>query len=174
MSRKAIIILVIVVVVIIIGVVGFLIYKKSKDKKAEQAAKDAALLQAQLNANPNMPQQQKAGILEQLAMLAEQIRAAKGGDQGQPNPYPQGFPGLGGPWNPNPSGPGTPVAAYGFPLKTGSSGNYVANLQNAINKTCNTKLVPDGKFGPLTANAAKSCFGSPVVSWELYRSYGLA
>jgi hypothetical protein len=172
MSRKAIIILIIVVVVIIIGVVGFLIYKKNKDAKAIQAAKDAAILQAQLNQNPNMPPQQKASILEQLAMLAEQVRSG----QGQ---YPSGFPGLGGQWNPNASGPGTPVAPYGFPLKTGSNTstsqpNYVATLQNAINSKCGTKLIADGKFGPLTANAAKSCFGSPVVSWELYRGYGLA
>jgi type II secretory pathway pseudopilin PulG len=171
MSRKAIIILVIVVIVIIIGVVGFLIYKKNKDKKDKEAANQLAMLQAQLNQNPNMPPQAKAGIVDQIAMLMAQIQGSR--DEQQTNQYPQGFPGLGGPWTP-PINPSSTQAPYGFPLKTGSSGNYVANLQNALNKTCNLKLVPDGKFGPLTANAAKSCFGNSVVSWELYRSQGLA
>jgi hypothetical protein len=173
MSRKAIIILVIVVIVIIIGVVGFLIYKKNKDRKDAEAANQLAMLQAQLNQNPNMPPQAKAGIVDQIAMLMAQIQAARSGQQ-QPNQYPGGFPGLGGPWTPNASVPGTPVAPYGFPLKTGSNNNYVKNLQVALNNKCGLKLVPDGKFGPLTANAAQSCIGNSIVSWELYRSQGLA
>ena len=172
MSRKAIIILVIVVIVIIIGVVGFLIYKKNKDTKDAEAANQLAMLQAQLNQNPNMPTQAKAGIVDQIAMLMAQIQAARSGQQS--TQYPQGFPGLGGPWTPNASGPGTPVAPYGFPLKNGSNNNYVKNLQVALNNKCGLRLVTDGKFGPLTASAAQSCIGNPIVSWELYRSQGLA
>ena len=165
MSRKAIIILVIIVIVIIIGVVGFLIYKKSKDRNSSQAAIDAEMLRQQLAQNPNMPQDQRSNILAQLAILAEQLRAAKG--QGT---Y---VPGYGTPtYGPEPAP--TQTAPYGFPLKQGSSGSYVASLQNAINAKCGTKLIADGKFGPLTSNAAKSCLKTPDVDWEYYKALGLA
>ena len=179
MSRKAIIAIVIIVIVIIIGVVGFLIYKKNKDNKAAEAAKAAAILQAQLNANPNMGSNQRQDIMSRIADLIQQ---AQGGGIGTPPYVPQG--GYQGPYalplpptgyvGPAPSGPGTPVAPYGFPLRSGSNTstsqpNYVAMLQSAINAKCGKNLVPDGKFGPLTASAAQSCVGTPTVAWEQYR-----
>ena len=169
MSRKSIIVIVIIAVVIIIGIVGFLIYKKNKDKaenkdKAAQqaAAEQAAMLQAQLNANPNMPAQQKAGIIEQLAALALQIQAAKGGTATPPIASPNPLPGLGG---------GIWVNSASFPLRSGSNNSYVANLQLALNKKCGKNLVADGKFGPLTQSAVQSCIGGTTISTDQYKTY---
>jgi peptidoglycan hydrolase-like protein with peptidoglycan-binding domain len=166
MSRKSIIIIVIIAVVIIVGVLGFFIYKKNKDKKtilAQDAANKANLLQAQLNANPNMPPQQKAGILEQLAALALQIQAARDGSTATPPiASPNPLPGLGG---------GIWVNPASFPLMSGSNNSYVANLQLALNKKCGKNLVADGKFGPLTQSAVQSCIGGTTISTDQYKAY---
>lgn len=166
MSRKSIIVIVIIAVIIIIGIVGFFIYKKNKDKQqaaADQAANQAAILQAQLNANPNMPPQQKAGIIEQLAALALQIQAARsGGTATPPIASPNPLPGLGG---------GIWVNSASFPLRSGSNNSYVANLQLALNKKCGKNLVADGKFGPLTQSAVQSCIGGTTISTDQYKTY---
>lgn len=175
MKKGAVIAIVIIVLVIIIGVVGYLIYKSNQKKQADAAQRQADILQAQLAQNPNMPPQQRASILEQLANLAGAIAAAKAGSGqgGTPPPYvPPGY-------VPPPTGDaGSPVAPYGFPLRNGSNTKnapagkkYVQQLQSAINAKCGKKLVPDGVFGPLTQSAATQCIGSSTVSWDQYQSY---
>ena len=176
MNKKVVIAIVIIVIVIIIGVVGYLIYSSNKKKKDLQSQQQMAILQQQMNQNPNMPSDQKMNILGQIAALAAQIAATKqaaGGGVGTP-PY-------------VPPVAGTPVVDAappitvdppGFPLRVGSNTStapvgkkYVQNIQGAMNLKCGKKLVTDGKFGPLTQAAAAQCIGSPIVSWQQYQDY---
>lgn len=55
-----------------------------------------------------------------------------------------------------------------FPLRKGMSGPMISDVQNAVNKKCNANLVPDGKFGPMTESATKSCYGVTQVNEALY------
>mgnify|MGYP000051688555 CR=1 FL=1 len=55
-----------------------------------------------------------------------------------------------------------------FPLRKGMSGPMISDVQNAVNKKCNANLVPDGKFGPMTEAATKSCYGATQVNEALY------
>jgi len=55
-----------------------------------------------------------------------------------------------------------------FPLRKGMSGAMISDVQNAVNKKCNANLVPDGKFGPMTEAATKSCYGAIQVNEALY------
>lgn len=70
------------------------------------------------------------------------------------------------------SGSGTSSAPVGitpsFPLRKGMSGPMISDVQNAVNKKCNANLVPDGKFGPMTESATKSCYGATQVNEALY------
>lgn len=58
--------------------------------------------------------------------------------------------------------------APSFPLRKGMSGPMISDVQNAVNKKCNANLVPDGKFGPMTESATKSCYGVTQVNEALY------
>jgi peptidoglycan hydrolase-like protein with peptidoglycan-binding domain len=72
----------------------------------------------------------------------------------------------------NLSGGGTSSTPVGippsFPLRKGMSGPMISDIQNAVNKKCNANLVPDGKFGPMTESATKSCYGATQVNETLY------
>jgi len=176
MNKKTVIIIVMVVVVIIICIVAFLIYRKNQQRKEEDAKMQLAMLQAQLSQQPNMPAAQKQTILQQIAGLADIIMKAKAANNANTSSAP--LPGLGGPGYVPTSGPITSVPApAGFPLKKGSKGNYVADLQRAINFKCGdklksagmSKLSTDGDFGSLTEKGAATCLGSTVVTWEQYQ-----
>jgi peptidoglycan hydrolase-like protein with peptidoglycan-binding domain len=70
---------------------------------------------------------------------------------------------------PNVGGAGSGgFSSLSFPIKKGMGGQEVINIQTAINKKCNKNLTTDGKFGPLTESALKSCYGSTTVSQALY------
>ena len=45
-----------------------------------------------------------------------------------------------------------------FPLKKGSNGTEVSQLQRALNTLCKAGLTVDGDFGPATENAMKGYF----------------
>ena len=185
MNRKAVIATVIILIVIIIAVVIYLIYRSNKKNKDLQLQQQADILQQQLN-NPALPPAQKQGILAQLAILAAQIAAAKQAKaSGTPPPaWPSPtydptatIPDWTPPWTPpgtpvNPAPTWTPVGTpSGFPLRKGSSGGYVKTLQQQLNSRCGKSLVTDGKFGPLTENAAIACIGTPTVSWVQFKQY---
>lgn len=55
-----------------------------------------------------------------------------------------------------------------FPISRGMSGPEVTTIQDSINKKCKANLATDGKFGPLTENALKSCYGTTSVSQALF------
>ncbi|MDD5358575.1 MAG: peptidoglycan-binding domain-containing protein [Candidatus Nanoarchaeia archaeon] len=57
-----------------------------------------------------------------------------------------------------------------FPLKYGSTGKAVMDIQAYLNKKYNSGLDVDGIFGPLTEAAVKTAFGSNIVSKDLYNS----
>lgn len=50
-------------------------------------------------------------------------------------------------------------ASESWPLKNGSRGNSVKQLQAAANKKCNSGLKEDGVWGPKSDSAFKSCLG---------------
>jgi peptidoglycan hydrolase-like protein with peptidoglycan-binding domain len=173
-TKKIIIAIVIIFIVIIIGVVGYLIYKSNKKKKDDLASQQMAILQQQLESG-NVPPQQKAGLLAQIAALAAQIKNANQ-DISTP-PYVSGIyaPPAG---SASSSIPDTTPSPAGFPLKKGSNTskapiNYVKSLQAAINVKCNQKLVTDGVFGPKTESAVISCLGTPTVSFQQYQQLSL-
>ena len=168
MSKKAIIAIVVIVVLIVISIVSFLIYRNSKNKKAE-AEQRLAALQQQLNSQPNMPVDQKANLLGQIAQLLGNV-------QGNVQ-LPQFTPGT----TPNPAlDTNNNVAPNGFPLKKNVTGMALYNqaVQKAVNGKCGDKLkaigmaplVADGKFGPLTEKGIAACLGTTTVSWEQYKS----
>ena len=71
----------------------------------------------------------------------------------------------------NNSGGGTPPpnnTVMSFPLKKGMDNSSVIDVQNALNKKCKANLVADGKFGPKTESALKSCYGVTQVNEALY------
>ena len=167
MSRKAIIAIVVIVVLIVISIVSFLIYRNSKNKKAE-AEQRLAALQQQLNSQPNMPANQKANLLGQIAELLGNVQLPQ---------YTQHTPGA----TPNPAlDTNNNVAPNGFPLKKNVTGMALYNqaVQKAVNGKCGDKLkaigmaplVADGKFGPLTEKGVAACLGTTTVSWEQYKS----
>ena len=82
--------------------------------------------------------------------------AGDGGDQ-TPPPYD---------YTPPPSGGG--YSSVSFPIKKGMSGQMVVDVQDSINKKCKSNLTADGKFGPLTQSALKSCYNATTVSQALY------
>ena len=123
-----------------------------------------AILQQQLS-QPNIPVTQKQSILEQIAGLAA-IIGSNIPQKGQAQAFIPG--GAPAPYSPPQSSTTTPAPA-GFPLKKGSSGPYVTAVQKAVNTKCGSKLVTDGKFGPLTEKAIASCLGSATISWEQYQ-----
>ncbi len=57
-----------------------------------------------------------------------------------------------------------------FPLKLGSSGQEVKNLQMVLNQTRNTALAEDGSFGNATLTALQTHFGANEVSEVDYRA----
>ena len=65
----------------------------------------------------------------------------------------------------------TPNVNYAdFPLRKGSKGEAVKNLQLALNKARNIDLVPDGVFGNATLKALKDNYGYETVSKTQYNS----
>lgn len=65
-------------------------------------------------------------------------------------------------------GGGGGYAPSSFPIQKGMSGPQVIAVQDSINKKCNAGLVTDGKFGPKTETALKSCYGTATVSQALF------
>ena len=72
--------------------------------------------------------------------------------------------------NTNPTGGGAPTnnTVMSFPLKKGMDNSSVIEVQNALNEKCKANLVADGKFGPKTEAALKSCYGVTQVSEALF------
>lgn len=59
--------------------------------------------------------------------------------------------------------------AYGFPLSIGSTGQYVKNLQSALNTRFGSELVVDGIFGIKTARALSAHGYNPdAIYWKHY------
>lgn len=59
--------------------------------------------------------------------------------------------------------------ASGFPLSIGSTGQYVKNLQTALNSRFGSELVVDGIFGTKTAKALSSHGYNPdAIYWKHY------
>lgn len=57
----------------------------------------------------------------------------------------------------------------GFPLMQGSRGEYVKNLQRAMNQNFGSELDVDGIFGPITFRALSSHgFDADAVSYQEY------
>jgi type IX secretion system PorP/SprF family membrane protein len=57
-----------------------------------------------------------------------------------------------------------------FILKKGSKNSFVKKLQVALNKKCQSKLVIDGNFGPLTEKALFKCYGKKSLNYADYMS----
>lgn len=154
-NRKTIIIVIVIVLfLIIVSIATFLIYKNNKKKKElkkQELAQQMLLLQQQ--ASSNTTPTQKQNLVAQLASLAQQIK-----DLSEPNEVITQI-----------NDQVAPIEVESlFPLKKGSKGQYVSNLQNGLNSKCNAKLVPDGAFGNLTQNALVKCFGPTQVDFALY------
>lgn len=60
------------------------------------------------------------------------------------------------PSNPSRNNTGGGYSTSGFPLKRGSGGENVKNLQRFLNQSSGYGLTVDGKFGPATERALKS------------------
>lgn len=150
-NRKTIIIVIVIVLfLIIVSIATFLIYKNNKKKKElkkQELAQQMLLLQQQ--ASSSTTPSQKQNLVAQLASLAQQIK-----DLSEPNEVITQI--------------NDQVAPIEFPLKKGSKGQYVSNLQNGLNSKCSANLVPDGAFGNLTQNALVKCFGPTQVDFALY------
>jgi peptidoglycan hydrolase-like protein with peptidoglycan-binding domain len=59
--------------------------------------------------------------------------------------------------------------ATGFPLSIGSTGQYVKNIQEALNKNYGSELVVDGIFGSKTAKALSAHgFNPDAIYWAHY------
>lgn len=69
-------------------------------------------------------------------------------------------------------GGGGGYASASFPIAKGMSGPQVIAVQDSINKKCNAGLTTDGKFGPKTETALKSCYGVTSVSQALFSQMG--
>lgn len=154
-NRKTIIIVIVIVLfLIIVSIATFLIYKNNKKKKElkkQELAQQMLLLQQQ--ASSSTTPSQKQNLVAQLASLAQQIK-----DLSEPNEVITQI-----------NDQVAPIEVESlFPLKKGSKGQYVSNLQNGLNSKCNAKLVPDGAFGNLTQNALVKCFGPTQVDFALY------
>lgn len=67
---------------------------------------------------------------------------------------------------------GAPIAdTAGFPLRIGSTGQYVKNLQAALNTRFGSELVVDGIFGTKTAKALSAHGYNPdAIYWKHYYS----
>lgn len=70
-------------------------------------------------------------------------------------------------------GGGGGYASASFPIAKGMSGPQVIAVQDSINKKCNAGLVTDGKFGPKTESALKSCYGVTSVSQALFNQIAI-
>ena len=155
-NRKTIIIVIVIVLfLIIVSIATFLIYKNNKKKKElkkQELAQQMLLLQQQ-QASSNTTPTQKQNLVAQLASLAQQIK-----DLSEPNEVITQI-----------NDQVAPIEVESlFPLKKGSKGQYVSNLQNGLNSKCSANLVPDGAFGNLTQNALVKCFGPTQVDFALY------
>lgn len=168
MKRGVVITIIVVFTVIIISVVAYLVYKSSKKKSAKEIAdlqNQLANLQNQANSATTTPEQ-KQTLLSQIAVLTQSLKDAGvgsnlfGGKETTTVVVP-----------PVVASPATPtVQPTGFPLKKGSRGELVKNLQKGLNTRCNAKLVADGIFGQLTENALSSCYNVKEANFELYTS----
>lgn len=58
-----------------------------------------------------------------------------------------------------------------FPLKVGSKGQRVKELQAALNYYKGASLKIDGNFGPKTLEALKSAYNVSSVSWANYQVF---
>lgn len=168
MKRGVVITIIVVFTVIIISVVAYLVYKSSKKKSAKEIAdlqNQLANLQNQANA-PSTTPEQKQTLLSQIAVLTQSLKDAGigsglfGGKETTTVVVPPVVPPVVTP----------AIQPPGFPLKKGSRGELVKNLQKGLNTRCNAKLVADGIFGQLTENALSSCYNVKEANFELYTS----
>lgn len=170
MKRGLVITIIVVFTVIIISVVAYLVYKSSKKKSAREIAdlqNQLANLQNQANA-PSTTPEQKQTLLSQIAVLTQSLKDSGigsglfGGKETTTVVVPPVVPPV--------VTPAVTVQPAGFPLKKGSRGELVKNLQKGLNTRCNAKLVADGIFGQLTENALSSCYNVKEANFELYTS----
>ncbi len=95
-------------------------------------------------------------------LIIRKLNKSAGSPGGDQNPPPYDY------IPPSYSGGGAGYSSASFPIKQGMSGQMVTDVQDSINKKCNSNLVTDGKFGPLTGSALKSCYNVTQVSQALY------
>ncbi len=153
--------------VLLLILILWLIFRKPKNSQTtDQAALQAqiAALQAQAN-SASTPVDAKANLLNQIAVLSQQVLAAKGLTAPPAGNTNGGGTATGLTWD----GTGTGICTIpsslnrDVVLKSGSKGPEVCYLQKWLNGK-GANLVNDGQFGPLTQSALQKYFGKTSTS----------